>query len=86
MDTILKSQLETALRMPDPLTALSQVARNMKDAGTSQPEMYAIFNELLQAMQIDGTEQQDDAIRDVMDFIIGWCSPHQRLFDTNLQV
>jgi len=86
IDAIHKSQLEAALKTPDPFTALLQVARSMNDTGTSQLEMCAIFSELLEAMQGNATEQQDDAIRDVLDFIVGWCSPHQKLFDTYLQV
>lgn len=27
------------------------------------------------------TEEEDDAILDVMDFVAGWCAPHMRLED-----
>ena len=85
MDTITKSRLESALLATDPIDDLSQVVREMKANGLSQQEVYDIFNELLQSRQVRESKQQEDAVRDVMDFITGWCSPEAKLFDTYLQ-
>ncbi len=85
MDTVTNSKLKAALLAKDPVEALSQNVREMKANGLSQQEVYDIFNELLQSPRVRENEQQEDAIRDVMDFIAGWCSPEARLFDTYLQ-
>ena len=86
MTALPKSQIEMALLAKEPVTALSEIAREMKASGQSQPEIYAAFNALLQTAQTNGVEEQVDAVRDVLDFITGWCSPAAKLFDTYLQV
>lgn len=57
----------------------------MKRAGKNQQEIYRIFEALLQTAMDAGTEQEDEAIRDVMDRIVGWCSPDQKLFESYLK-
>ena len=57
----------------------------MKRAGKNQQEIYRIFEALLQTAMDAGTEQEDEAIRDVMDRLVGWCSPDQKLFESYLK-
>lgn len=85
MDIPPRAHLLPALRSPDPIAALSQIVREMKAAGKSQQEIYTSFSELLQVVQVSETEQEEDVIRDIMDFIAGWCSPGSRFFDTYLE-
>jgi hypothetical protein len=54
----------------------------MKRAGKTQQDIYRIFEGLLQTVIDAGTEREDDAIRGVMDRIVGWCSPDQKLFES----
>lgn len=85
MDDTTRAQLTAAVKSNEPVAALAQIAREMKAAGKSQREVYDIFVELLELVQIDGVEQEDNAVRDVLDFIVGWCSPSAHIFDTYLE-
>ncbi len=85
MDELTRTRLTTGLKSATPVDSLRQVVQDMKSAGNSQQEIYDLFVELLAMVRSDGTEQEDDAVRDVLDFIVGWCSPDMRLFDTTLE-
>lgn len=47
--------------------------------------MYHLFDEYRQRHHADKDETRYDAILDVMDYITGWCSPQNRLFDSELR-
>ena len=65
-----------ALDAEDPLTALvSTVRRELQHADRRQ-----VLNDLEQLRLVLREEGRDeDVVLDVMDFVTGWCSPHQRL-------
>jgi len=79
-----RARLETALREPEPSRAVHELARILRDEGMSQLEMYRLFDEFRAIHESDSDETLCDAILDTMDFISGWCSPHSRLYDTEL--
>ncbi|HEY5926194.1 MAG TPA: hypothetical protein VIV11_31130 [Kofleriaceae bacterium] len=56
---------------------LLQHVRAHKDAGLSQSDAYATLEHVLAAAPDD---EIDDRLRDVMDFVSGWCSPHARIW------
>ena len=85
MDTRIHEQLQAALHSSSPVEELVEVVQQMKRAGKNQQEIYRIFEALLQTAMDAGTEQEDEAIRDVMDRIVGWCSPDQKLFESYLK-
>ena len=78
-----KAQFETALAAPEPVSALHDLARTLKDGGMSQTDMLALFTEF----QIRHRDDQDgrlyDAIVDTMDFVSGWCHKSFGLFDSD---
>ena len=61
------------------------LAETLKLEGMSQQEMYRLLDEYRARHEHDKDEKCYNAILDVMDFITGWCSPHSKLFDTELQ-
>jgi hypothetical protein len=86
MDETSKVQFMRAMQTINPIAALVQVVLDLKAAGKSQAEVYRLFEQFLRDIAATETEAQKDAIRDVMDRIVGWCSPTSRLFDTYLQI
>ncbi len=57
----------------------------LKKEGWGQENVYDLFNDLLGYAVEHGTEEQDDAIRNTMDRIVGWCSEGYWLFDKYLK-
>ena len=79
-----RERLQAALRATNPAATVLTVARELRDEGMSQLELYRIFNEYRAIHENDADEIRYDAILDTMDFIVGWCSPNSRLYDTQL--
>jgi hypothetical protein len=57
------------------------IIEDLKKDGCSQQDVYDLFHELLKYVMDNGTIQQDDAVRDTMDRIVGWCNESYWLFD-----
>jgi hypothetical protein len=86
LDTRIHEQLQAALHSSSPADGLVEVVQQMKQAGKSQQEIYRVFEALLQTVMDAGTEHEDEAIREVMDRSVGWCSPDQKLFESYLKI
>lgn len=80
----LAQRIEGALQTATPEESLVALALEMKGQGTSQQEIYALFETQLLRCR-DSNETFFDALANVMDRIVGWCRPEQRLFDTELR-
>jgi hypothetical protein len=66
----------TALDAEDPVMALrSTVADELRHH--SRERVLNDLEELRALLHEEG--QDDDVVLDVMDFLTGWCSPHERL-------
>ena len=72
------------MRQAQPSRVVAELARALRDEGMSQLEMYQLFDEFRAVHESDVDETLYGAILDTMDFISGWCSPHSRLYDTEL--
>ncbi|HZR21697.1 MAG TPA: hypothetical protein VFE51_30725 [Verrucomicrobiae bacterium] len=79
-----RARLEIALQQVEPGRAAYGVARNLRDEGMSQLDMYRLFGEFRAAHESDVDQTVYDAVLDTMDVISGWCSPGSRLYDTEL--
>ena len=79
-----RARLEVALQQAEPGRAVCELAHALRDEGTSQLEMYRLFDEFRAIHESDADETLYDAILDTMDYISGWCSPGSRLYDTEL--
>ena len=60
------------------------IIEDLKKQGLTQKEVYDLFHELLKYVMDNGTIEQDDAVREVMDRIVGWCNESYWLFDEYL--
>ncbi|CAN5906114.1 hypothetical protein BH23ACT11_BH23ACT11_00190 [soil metagenome] len=64
----------------DALATIRQYVAKLLDEGCSREELYAELNrarDLLEAR--NAPEEAEDPVLDVMDFLVGWCSPGARL-------
>ncbi len=60
------------------------IIEDLKKVNWTQRDIYNLFHELLKYVMDNGTIEQDDAVRDVMDRIVGWCNESYWLFDEYL--
>ena len=72
-------RLEEALNSSDS-RAVYALAVELRDAGLSQTELLAVFDEVRARHQDDADERKYDAVLDIMDLIVGWCSAGQELY------
>ena len=74
------SRLEAALDSADSFGAAFNLAVELRDSGMSQPELLELFDASRARHHDDVDERRYDAVLDVMDLIVGWCSPGRALF------
>ena len=76
------SEFERCLSAPDPFQALRDLAQRLKAADLTQAQVQAAFSAFLELLVASGRDEQDagDPLRDVLDLLVGWCSPSQCLF------
>ncbi len=75
----LPQSLEHALESADLVGALRNLAEKQLAAGTDKAVLLEAFEQLRQRCRAADRERDEDAVMDVMDFLVGWCSPHVRL-------
>ena len=80
IDPAASKRMEEALGTSVPFEALMSLAQDLKSEGMSKEEMYELFDHYRAVHDGDIEETLDDAILDVMDFIVGFCSPGRALF------
>lgn len=78
------SRIEQALHALEPEDSLVALAKELKIEGFSQSTIYKLFDAELVRVRSNPDERLYNAISGVMDRIVGWCSPGQRLFDSQL--
>jgi hypothetical protein len=71
--------LQKALRAAEPVEALCELVLEWKRAGVTQAEATERLQCFLHEVQSDPL-LDDDPIRDVLDFVVGYCSKGARLF------
>lgn len=75
-----EERFEEALRSPDPVASLRALVLELSAEGQSKANILALFERFLTQLQDNPAREADaDAVRDVMDFLVGWCSPHMKL-------
>ncbi len=58
---------------------LREYARDLLATGYPRQRLYDDFENVRAELRERGQEEQEDAVMDVMDFLVGWCSPGARL-------
>jgi hypothetical protein len=75
-----EDRLEKALHSLDPVDSLRALVFELAAEGYRKARIIELFEEWLAYLQKFPEREADaDAVRDVLDFLLGWCSPHMRL-------
>ncbi len=75
-----EDRFEKALRSANPVESLRALVLELSAEGYHKAKIVEMFEQLLIRLQEDpGRETDADAVRDILDFLVGWCSPHMKL-------
>ena len=69
-----------ALRSEDSVPKLLSVVLGWKDDGCTREEAERRLASVLAEVATRGTEEEDESLREVLDFVTGFCGPHARIF------
>jgi hypothetical protein len=72
-------RVDNALRAGDPLHQLRAVAIEHLSAGMGRQELLDALEGVRADLRSQGREADEDMVMEVMDFLVGWCSPHMRI-------
>ncbi len=74
-----RQRLEAALRSDDPLLCLRKVVQDMASEGADQNALVAELERFRAILQAEGRDTDEDVVLDVLDFVVGFCSPHLKI-------
>jgi hypothetical protein len=75
-----REQIWKALRSEDAVPKLVSVVHGWKNDGCTRAEAEERLAAVLAEVANSGTEEEDESLREVLDFVTGYCSPHARIF------
>ena len=75
----LDESIEQALRSSEPILSLRSVVVELFSRGMDKAAILVMFEDARQELRQAGREADEDAVMDVMDFLVGWCSSHMKL-------
>ena len=82
-----EDRFEKALHSTNPVNSLRALVHDLSAEGNRKPQIVALFEQLLTQLQNEPAREADaDAVRDVLDFLLGWCSPHMKLLREDIDV
>lgn len=70
---------DQALTSCDRVGELRKIAQRLLDEGIHSDAVLHEFEQVRRMLRAADREEDEDAVMDVMDFLMGWCSPHLRL-------
>lgn len=70
---------EQALRSEQPRECLSAVVRDRVVRGERREAILTDLERLRATLQVEGRDQDEDVVLEVMDFLAGFCSPQMRI-------
>jgi hypothetical protein len=68
-----------ALKAPQPLEAMRQLARDRLSQGSTRKEIREELEQLRVRLQAEDREADEDVVLDALDLVTGWCSPHMTI-------
>jgi hypothetical protein len=73
---------ENSLQSKDPAAALSDAVRRLhKESGKDRQDILAELEEFRSVLREQNRDADEDVVLEVMDFLVGWSSPHKSLAD-----
>ncbi len=61
------------------MNELRSFAKRRFSSGDDKEAVLGLFEKARQELRQAGRGADEDAVTDVMDFLLGWCSPHMKL-------
>lgn len=71
--------IELALRSDEPVNQLRSLAIRLASDGLDRDAILEVFENSRRELRSAHRESDEDVVMDVMDFLVGWCSPHMKL-------
>ena len=71
--------IEKALRSTRPFEELRAIATALFAEGRTEKAVYDLFETVRTQLRLEAREAEEDVVMEVMDCLVGWCSPHQEL-------
>jgi hypothetical protein len=76
---MIDERIEQALRSSEPVHQLRQLALHLLANGQTRQAVLDFFEHARQQLRQADREGEEDTVMDIMDFLVGWCSPHMKL-------
>jgi hypothetical protein len=76
---MIDQRVEQALRSSTPVNELRNLVLHFLADGQKREAVLALLEGARQQLRQADREVDEDAVMDVMDFLLGWCSPHMKL-------
>jgi len=74
-------QIEACLLGPSPFEQLRSLAQDLLNRAESRAAILALLEQARQHLRQEGREADENVLLEVMDLLVGWCSPHAQLSD-----
>ena len=81
MKETVEQGFEAALHHPEAYQQLRMLALALAVEGFTPSYIYDLFEQHRIRLREMRRYNDEDVVMDCMDCIVGWCSPHERLFD-----
>jgi hypothetical protein len=75
----LNKSLQAALETSEPVINFRLSVLKLLDENYERSEIYDVLQVLALSLRKKNKEEQEDIVLDVMDFLVGWSSPHMKL-------
>ena len=76
---MIDERIQQALRSSDPVNELRNLVLHLLADGQTREAILELLERARQQLRQADRETDEDAVMDVMDFLVGWCSPHMKL-------
>ncbi len=76
---MIDQRIEQALRSSEPVHELQNLVLHLFAEGQTREAILELFEGVFLGLAIGLSQILPGAVMDVMDFLVGWCSPHMKM-------
>ena len=76
---MIDQRIQQALGSSEPVNELRNLVLGLFAQGQSRDAILELFERARQQLRQADREAEEETVMDVMDFLVGWCSPHRKL-------
>jgi hypothetical protein len=76
---MIDQRIQQALSSSDPVNDLRNWVLHLLAEGQTHEAILELLERTRQQLREADRETDEEAVMDVMDFLVGWCSPHMKL-------